>query len=54
MKSNYKTEEILEAIELILSKNIIKKVSKKTNRKKEELPLDTEKIILEAENFMKK
>ncbi len=54
MKSNYKTEEILEAVELILSENVIKKVSKKTTQKKQDLPLDTERIILEAENFKKK
>tara|TARA_Y100001970_G_C14243037_1_gene866105 strand:+ start:2390 stop:2593 length:204 start_codon:yes stop_codon:yes gene_type:complete len=67
MNNSYRIEEILEAVESILDQNNKVKKSKevlekplilndsiKTPKKKLEIPRDTEKIILQAEKYLKK
>tara|TARA_B100000965_G_scaffold380049_1_gene376278 strand:+ start:626 stop:808 length:183 start_codon:yes stop_codon:yes gene_type:complete len=50
MKNNFSTNEILEAIEVLLEN----KIEKKVDRKEIVLPSETELIITQAENFIKK
>ena len=69
MNNKFEIQDILAAVDEILNnkklsikKNFINKESKvlilsdevKTKKDKDEIPLDTEKIILEAEKFLKK
>ena len=66
MNNKYNTKDIIEAINLILYKKKINEVEKKisplklTNQVKEtnkvlgKIPKDTEKIILQAEKYLKK
>tara|TARA_Y100001970_G_scaffold142852_1_gene175620 strand:+ start:2630 stop:2830 length:201 start_codon:yes stop_codon:yes gene_type:complete len=66
MNNKYNTKDIIEAINLILNKKKINEVEKKisplklTNQVKEtnkvlgKIPKDTEKIILQAEKYLKK
>ena len=66
MNNKYNTKDIIEAINLILNKKKINEVEKKisplklTNQDKEtnkvlgKIPKDTEKIILQAEKYLKK
>ena len=66
MNNKYNTKDIIEAINLILNKKKINEVEKKisplklTNQVKEtnkllgRIPKDTEKIILQAEKYLKK
>ena len=50
MKNNFSTNEILDAIEILLEN----KIEKKIHKKEAILPLETEAIISQAENFIKK
>ena len=66
MNNKYNTKDIIEAINLILNKKKINEVEKKisplklTNQVKEtnkvlgKIPKETEKIILQAEKYLKK
>ena len=69
MNNKFEIQDILAAVDEILNnkkisikKNFINKESKvlilsdevKTKKDKDDIPLDTEKIILEAEKFLKK
>ena len=69
MNNKFEIQDILVAVDEILNnkkisikKNINNKESKvlilndevKTKKNKDDIPLDTEKIILEAEKFLKK
>jgi len=58
MRENFSIDEILEAVNLLLNSKTKKKLnnkSKKIHEKKNDLlPIDTEKIISQAEKYMKK
>tara|TARA_B100000427_G_scaffold325744_1_gene333145 strand:- start:1329 stop:1484 length:156 start_codon:yes stop_codon:yes gene_type:complete len=50
MKQNFSIDEILEAVNLLLEP----KSKKKLENKNKILPADTERIISQAENYIKK
>ena len=50
MKQNFSIDEILEAVNLLLEP----KSKKKLEKKNKILPADTERIISQAENYIKK
>ena len=52
MRDNFSVDEILEAVNHMLNKKIKKKHVKKNENKI--LPTDTEEIISQAENYIKK
>ena len=52
MKEKFSTNEILEAVEVILSNNNNNKIIKSST--KIIVPIEAEKIISEAENFIEK
>ena len=52
MRDNFNVEEILEAVDHLLNTKITKKLPEKN--KSDILPADTEKIISQAENYIKK
>ena len=52
MRDNFNVEEILEAVEHLLNTKIKKPLIEKS--KNDILPADTEKIISQAENYIKK
>ncbi len=58
MRESFSINEILEAVNLILKsenkKKIIIKNKKRVIVNKNTLPIDTEKIITQAENYIKK
>ena len=53
MEEKFSNRKILEAVNFFLNKNS-KVINKSKKDKYSELPKDTEKIILEAEKFLKK
>tara|TARA_B100001996_G_C18616873_1_gene576112 strand:- start:948 stop:1109 length:162 start_codon:yes stop_codon:yes gene_type:complete len=53
MEEKFSNSEILEAVNSFLNDKS-KVINKSKNEKYSELPKDTEKIILEAEKFLKK
>ena len=55
MEKNFSTRQILEAVELLLQSKKDKNTKKKiVLEKKNILPPDTESIIKQAENYLKK
>ena len=58
MRENFTINEILEAVGLLLDSKVKEKLINKNKKKSENmnnlLPIDTEKIISQAENYLKK
>ena len=58
MQENFTIREILEAVGVLLEsedkKKLINKNKKKYKNSNKLLPIDTEKIILQAESYLKK
>ena len=53
MRDKFSTQEILQAVQVLLKSKIKKKSEIKKKIKKNDIPLDTEKIILQAEKYIK-
>ena len=53
MKDNFQVNEILEAVNILLNSKVKKKITTELKTKEQNLPPDTEKIISEAEKYIK-